>query len=67
MNLKKELQEHVKKKYRALQVPARHRVRGRAAAHRDRKTAALQIEDAMMQILQPPGWAKPRAIQTALR
>jgi acyl-CoA synthetase (AMP-forming)/AMP-acid ligase II len=54
-------------KHRALQVPARDRVRQRAAAHRDRQAAALQTETADMSIqhLQPPGGRPPRAMPTA--
>ena len=39
--LRKELQDFVKQRDRAVQVPARDRVRRRAAAHRDRQAAAL--------------------------
>ena len=56
--------------HRALQVPARNRVRGRAAAHRDRKAAALQAANGRkvntMKILQPPGWAKPRGYSNGI-
>jgi len=41
--LKKELPGARQEKYRALQVPARHRVRGRAAAHRDRKLQRFKL------------------------
>src|SRR6185503_6072770 len=54
--------------YRAVQVSARDRVRRRTAAHGDGKAAALQAEarghrpgsQAMIQILQPPEWARPK-------
>ena len=39
--LAKELQDFVKQTHRAVQVPARDRVRRRAAAHRDGQAAAL--------------------------
>jgi hypothetical protein len=65
-----ELQEHCEAQYRAVQVSARDRVRRRAAAHGDGKAAALQAEarndrpgsPAMMQILQPPEWARPKGL-----
>jgi acyl-coenzyme A synthetase/AMP-(fatty) acid ligase len=48
-----------------VQIPSRHRVHRHLAAHRNRKSAALQIEDSTMKILQPPAGRAPRASPTA--
>ena len=45
--LARELQDLVKATHRAVQVPARDRVRRQPAAHRDRQAAALQAAPAM--------------------
>ena len=50
---------------RAVQIPARDRVRRRAAAHADRQAATLQAAHGGgggkdMTILQPPGWPRPK-------
>src|SRR5207253_7756231 len=53
--------------HRAVQVPARDRVHRHAAAHRDRQGAALQAEEIpMMQILQPPGWARAKGFANGI-
>src|SRR5438128_12149146 len=52
---------------RAVQVSARDRIHRHAAAHRDREGAALQAEEtAMMQILQPPGWARAKGFANGI-
>src|SRR5262245_50282270 len=55
---------------RALQVSARHRVRRHAAAHRNREAAAIQAERfehmSSLQILQPPGWARPKGFSNGI-
>src|SRR5207245_405486 len=54
------------KQHRAVQVSARGGVRRRLAAHRDRQAAALQAEAMTMQILQPPGWARPKGFSNGI-
>ena len=56
--------------HRAVQVPSRDRVRRHAAAHRDRETAALQIErSAEMSYCKSsnrPGWAPARGFSNGI-
>ncbi len=53
--------------HRSVQVPARYRIRRHAAAHRDREAAALQAEEnCMMQILQPPDWARAKGFSNGI-
>src|SRR5437879_4892834 len=54
------------KQHRAVQVSSRGGVRRRLAAHRDRQAAALQAEAMTMQILQPPGWARPKGFSNGI-